>query len=206
MHIRASIIVCTEAWLDTSVNSTEKLQILIHNEMDEEELLRLEEVEIKYEALSSDDVRTKLRHKLLILTQISFQEYEFQFEVDDQEYDEVVRDLKAKDSDLEELEDEVKINCPLEGCKKAFSRRHNLIKHLKSHEMGLDKPGSICHICGKTIKGVYSLHLKVHENSKQFRCDDCGKEFRQKVALQNHRKSLNLRLNQLDNRETSFQC
>lgn len=131
---------------------------------------RLDDVEIKYEALSSDD------------------EFDFQFEVDDQDYDEVLRELKAKDSDLEEVESEVKIDCPHETCKKTFARNHNLIKHLKSHELGLDRPGSICHICGKTIRGVYSLHLKIHENTKQFSCDDCGRSFRQKVALNNHRK------------------
>jgi uncharacterized Zn-finger protein len=120
------------------------------------------------EALSSDD------------------EFDFQFEVDDAEYDDVLKELKAKDSEDEPEDDEAKINCPYEGCKKSFSRNHNLLKHLRSHEMGMDKPGSVCHICGKTIKGVYSLHLKIHENLKQFRCDDCGREFRQKIALQNH--------------------
>lgn len=132
-------------------------------------VIKLEDIEIKYEALSSDD------------------EFEFQFEVDDCDYDEILKEIKQKDSDLEEV-DEAKIDCPHEGCKKSFSRKHNLIKHLRHHEMGMDKLGSICHICGKTIKGVYSLHLKIHENSKQFRCDECGKEFRQKVALNNHRE------------------
>lgn len=103
-------------------------------------VIKLEDNEIKYEVLSSDD------------------EYAFQFEMDDQDYDEVLKDLKAKDSDLEEVENEVKIDCPIDDCKRSFSRKHNLIKHLKSHELGLDiRPGSICHICGKLIKGVYSL-------------------------------------------------
>lgn len=134
---------------------------------------RLDDAEIKYEVLSSDD------------------EFDFQFELDDQDYDEILRGLKAEDSDAEELDNEVKIDCPFkeQGCKRSFARNHNLLKHLKSHELGLDKPGSICHICGKTIKGVYSLHLKIHENTKQYNCDDCGRSFRQKVALNNHCES-----------------
>ncbi|CRK96398.1 CLUMA_CG009815, isoform A [Clunio marinus] len=136
--------------------------------MDEECLLQLEEVEVKFEPLSSDE------------------EYEFQFEVDDADYDDILKDLKHKDSDLEEVDDELKTHCPHEGCKKSFSRNHNLVKHLMSHEMGINRHGSICHICGKLIKGVYSIHLKIHENTKQFRCDDCGREFRQKIALRNH--------------------
>lgn len=147
----------------------------------------MEDVEIKYEALSSDD------------------EYEFQFEVEDPEYDELMKELRGRDSDLEEIDSEIKINCPHEGCKKSFSRKHNLIKHLGTHDMGIDKIGSVCHICGKTIKGAYSLHLKIHENAKQFRCDDCGKEFRQKVALNNHCK-----LKRAESRwiltQFSFQC
>ena len=111
------------------------------------------------------------------------EDFEFQFIIQDSEYDEIMRDLKAGDSDLEEAS---KIDCPHEGCKKSFTRKHNLIKHLKSHEMNLNNVGFVCHICGKTIKGVFSLHLKTHDSVKQFRCDDCGKEFRQKVALNNH--------------------
>lgn len=136
---------------------------------------------------------------------------EFSFQFDDaivRDYDRIIRDLRAKDSsDLEEINGETKINCPQEDCTRSFTRKHNLIKHIKSHELGLDRPGklsfssclksaltielipgSICHICGKNIKGVYSLHLKVHENTKQFKCDDCGRCFRQKIALNNHCK------------------
>lgn len=129
-------------------------------------------MEIKYEPLSSDD------------------EFDFEFEIEDREYDEILKELKAKDSDIEEFSDEIKINCPHEDCPRSFTRKHNLIKHIKSHDLGLDRPGSICHICGKLIKGVYSLHLKVHENTKQFKCDDCGRCFRQKIALNNHCKLL----------------
>jgi uncharacterized Zn-finger protein len=110
-------------------------------------------------------------------------DYEFQFCLEDSEYFEILKELRTNDE--EDLED-LKINCPHENCKRAFSRQHNLLKHLKCHELGMDKAGSVCHICGKFIRGVYSLHLKIHEDQKQFRCDECGKEFRQKIALNNH--------------------
>jgi uncharacterized Zn-finger protein len=115
-------------------------------------------------------------------------EYGFQFEVSDKDYNNICRELHAQESDLEEVESEVKVYCPQESCKKSFSRQHNLIKHMKTHELGIDQKGSICHICGKFIRGVYSLHLKIHENTKRFHCDDCGRSFRQKIALNNHRK------------------
>lgn len=151
--------------------STNLLKLLIRNTLTFA-VEKLEDINIKYEPQSSDE------------------DISFQFEVDDVEYDDVLRNLNAKEeSDLDdEINSEIKIECPHEDCGRTFSRKHNLIKHINSHELGLERPGSICHICGKLIKGVYSLHLKVHENLKQFKCDDCGKYFRQKIALNNHCK------------------
>jgi uncharacterized Zn-finger protein len=116
----------------------------------------------------------------------SDEEFEFEFSIDDTEYDEILKELRAKDSDLEEIGDEG-LSCPMDGCNKSFSRRYNLTRHLRSHQVGaIETTGNICHICGKNIKGVYSLHLKIHDNIKPFRCDECGREFRQKIALRNH--------------------
>jgi KRAB domain-containing zinc finger protein len=114
-------------------------------------------------------------------------EYEFEFSIDDTEYDEVLKELRAKDSDLEEI-GEIVLSCPYEDCNRTFTRKYNLSRHLRSHEIpSLDlQTGHICHICGKNIKGVYSLHLKIHENLKGFKCNECGREFRQKIALTNH--------------------
>jgi KRAB domain-containing zinc finger protein len=114
-------------------------------------------------------------------------EYEFEFSIDDTEYDDILKELRAKDSDLEEI-GEISLSCPYADCTRTFSRKYNLTRHMRSHEItSLDiHTGAICHICGKNIKGVYSLHLKIHQNLKQFRCTECGREFRQKVALRNH--------------------
>jgi len=106
----------------------------------------MEDLEIKQEVLSSDD------------------EFEFQFAVDDCEYDAVMRELRAKDdSDLEELDGTMKHDCPYANCRKSFARKHNWRKHMSLHEVPIDHVGAICHKCGKNIKGVLSLHMKTHE-------------------------------------------
>lgn len=108
---------------ESRLSTIENIVSLIRNHII---VIQLEDAEIKYEPLSSDD------------------EFAFQFEMDDRDYDGILHDLKAKDSDLEEVNSDVKINCPQEDCTRSFTRRHNLIKHIKSHEFGLDRPGSIC--------------------------------------------------------------
>lgn len=116
---------------------------------------------------------------------LSDDEYEFEFSLDDTEYDEVLKELKAKDSDMEETKDP-DLECPYPECNKTFSRSYNLTRHMQTHDFGNPTTGQICHVCGKTIKGAYSLHLKIHDSVKQFSCNECGREFRQKVALANH--------------------
>lgn len=116
-------------------------------------------------------------------------EIEFQFQIDDDEYDEVMerlRSLREEEAELEDDDDDDLTACPIENCKRKFSKRYNLEKHLERHSAEGEKLPSICHICGKVIKSLFSYHLKTHEDSKRFRCDDCGKEFRQKASLQNH--------------------
>lgn len=126
-------------------------------------------VEIKQELLSSDS------------------EFEYQFALDDAEYDSVIKELRENDSDLEELgliEDTERFPCDV--CKKTFARRYNLSRHAISHEMTMEKLCSVCHICGKSIRGNISLHLRTHNNEKPFKCDECGRQFRQKIGLTTH--------------------
>jgi uncharacterized Zn-finger protein len=95
--------------------------------------------------------------------------------------------LNYTNEDEKDFDDDDEVSfCPIENCKRKFTKKHNLEKHLERHTSDGEKIPSICHICGKLIKGLYSLHIKTHEDIKRFRCDDCGKEFRQKVSLQNH--------------------
>lgn len=83
----------------------------------------LDPTEMKYELAAVDD---------------DDEDFEFQFCVDDSEYIEVLRELKGDlecaGSDLEN-DSEIKTNCPHLGCKRAFSRKHNLLKHLKSESL-----------------------------------------------------------------------
>lgn len=142
------------------------IQILFLDEIYESKEVDLKDFEIKEEIVTDN-------------------EFEFEFCIDDTEYDQILKELRAKDSDLEEIE--VSLSCPYADCTRTFSRKYNLNRHMRSHQVSsIESGGHVCHICGKHIKGVYSLHLKIHENLKQFRCNECGREFRQKIALKNH--------------------
>jgi hypothetical protein len=79
---------------------------------------------------------------------VSDDEYEFEFSIDDTEYDEVLKELRAKDSDLEEVSagEVLNLNCSYEGCNRSFARKYNLQRHMKSHEIKLiGSEGHICH-------------------------------------------------------------
>lgn len=113
------------------------------------------------------------------------EDIEFQFILTPTEYDEVLTELNiAEDDDDCEYADEP-VPCPYENCKRKFHRRYNLDKHILNHETQVKEP-SVCHICGKVVKGLYSLHLKTHDDFKRFKCPHCEREFRQKVTLDNH--------------------
>jgi PR domain zinc finger protein 15 len=101
------------------------------------------------------------------------------------QYDEVLKELKAC-SDAEDDKKKPDIICPYPDCLKKFARNYNLTRHMQSHDFGNQSTGQICHICGKSIRGTYSIHLKTHDNIKPFSCSECGKEFRHKWGLSTH--------------------
>lgn len=111
------------------------------------------------------------------------EDYDFQFNITSEEYDEVIKELKLPDEEDDDTTEPVP--CPYEKCKRKFTRRYNLEKHILGHETHVKEP-SVCHICGKVVKGLYSLHLKTHDDFKRFRCSYCNKDFRQKITLNNH--------------------
>lgn len=112
---------------------------------------------IKKEYLSSDD------------------EFDFQFEVSEEEYMSILKELRPNDKkkDFEEDDDiiEISYQCPEPGCKrsKGFKKKSYLLKHLKLHQKNGDidrGDATICYVCGKSFKGRLSAHLKKHSQEK----------------------------------------
>ncbi len=46
----------------------------------------------------------------------------------------------------------------------------------------------VCHRRLKSLKGV-KLHMMIHTGEKPFACNDCNKQFRQRIHLKNHFRS-----------------
>jgi hypothetical protein len=116
-------------------------------------VIKTEVIEIKQEVLEDDD------------------DLEIQFKLSDDDYFKICQDLRAKDGDLIEVDEDL-IMCDFEDCKKMFKNKkaltkHKRRKHLKSEDdkkiTGTDDY-SICHLCGKDVKNrALSLHVKNHE-------------------------------------------
>ncbi|XP_053603904.1 zinc finger protein 853-like [Plodia interpunctella] len=80
--------------------------------------------------------------------------------------------------------------CP--QCPKSFTQRSALESHTRSHAPPHARPLSL-HLCGSCPKvflypSGLSRHMSVHEG-RVYTCDDCGRHFRDKSALQRHLRS-----------------
>ena len=80
-----------------------------------------------------------------------------------------------------------RVPCPVCG-KQVISK--NLPSHLHYHRQSTLRP-YICQECSQTFTHASSLkrHALLHSGKKQFQCEQCGKEFFQKVAYETHCKS-----------------
>jgi len=80
------------------------------------------------------------------------------------------------------------LQCPHEGCPKAYSRREHLNRHIKLH-MGIepDRP-YYCLDCGKTFTRKEHLlrHRRSHTGETPYPCPDCSKQFARKEHLKRH--------------------
>ncbi|XP_055682160.1 zinc finger protein weckle-like [Lutzomyia longipalpis] len=75
-------------------------------------------------------------------------------------------------------------------CPKRFVKVSSLKMHERSHLPDDERLTSVCPLCDKkfSTKGSVKVHLKsVHTNEKFFICEDCGKSFKTKTALNEHR-------------------
>lgn len=72
-----------------------------------------------------------------------------------------------------------------EMCKKKFTRKGSLSKHMVTHLGGKLYE---CEICGKNFTQKYSLtqHMLIHMGVKDHGCEICGKKFTQKSNLLQH--------------------
>ena len=73
-------------------------------------------------------------------------------------------------------------------CGKAFSTRSGIRIHTKDkHTLSFR---FICSVCGAGFNRLwdYTAHVSKHNKVKLEKCDDCGKSFRHKQTLHEHRK------------------
>ena len=89
--------------------------------------------------------------------------------------------------------------CPQSYCDKAFKRKGDLNNHIRKQH--LDKRFK-CDECDQSFGTEYSLrsHKTIHSKSLKFQCDEanCGKKFRKKVFLRNHKIRVNKKLDDIN--------
>lgn len=69
--------------------------------------------------------------------------------------------------------------------------RHIQMKHSTRHVIKDTDELFFCSICAKSFsrRAYLQAHMIVHKDSRQFKCEDCGREFKKKHHLQHHLES-----------------
>ena len=78
--------------------------------------------------------------------------------------------------------------CPRSNCKKTYTTRFSLKRHLASH----NSKNFVCHVCGKkfALSQYLKEHSYTHTGQKPFVCEfpGCYRQFRQAGKLSMHKK------------------
>ncbi|KAJ3396599.1 hypothetical protein HDU92_002547 [Lobulomyces angularis] len=77
--------------------------------------------------------------------------------------------------------------CPVPDCNKLFTRRGNMMAHLRTHDPNRER-NFICQICQKSFCRPHDLqrHSSVHTGIKAFHCPICQKSFTRRDAIRRH--------------------
>jgi uncharacterized Zn-finger protein len=73
-----------------------------------------------------------------------------------------------------------------QGCQKEYQTKYNLSRHIEVNH--LKKKVGKCDICQKEFIDFENLkeHQNIHKDIKPYKCDTCGKSYRNKCMLVRH--------------------
>ncbi|XP_075972346.1 uncharacterized protein LOC142974083 isoform X2 [Anticarsia gemmatalis] len=95
-------------------------------------------------------------------------------------------DSNSKDATETKKKGQKRFECP--QCGRVFHHRNSLLYHILSH----GGKQQVCRDCGKAFYTVTALkiHRRVHNGDRPYKCEVCGRDFRQWSDLKYHKASI----------------